>query len=112
MDESDADLEALQHLIDASYARAGSHLLSIHEPARRLSAVQVAERLHGVCLLALATVTADGRPIVGPVDGLRRALLEIYVPRFGPGWEEEFLNSGPVYARIDPERMFTFAMPA
>jgi Pyridoxamine 5'-phosphate oxidase len=169
MDESDADLVALQHLIDASYARAGSHLLSVHEPARRLSARQVAERLHGMCLLALATVTADGRPIVGPVDGifyrgafhfgsapdsvrfrhirrrpqvsathlpgeelaitvhgtavpvdihgedgagLRRVLLEIYAPRFGPGWEEEFLDSGPVYARIDAERMFTFAMPA
>ena len=23
-----------------------------------------------MCLLALATVTADGRPIVGPVDGI------------------------------------------
>src|SRR5205807_1128644 len=26
--------------------------------------------LQGVCLLALATVTADNRPIVGPVDGI------------------------------------------
>jgi hypothetical protein len=121
-----------------------------------------------MCLLTLATVTADCRPIVGPVDGIfyrgafhfgsspdsgrfrhirtrphvsathvpgeelaitvhgravpidihadggagfRRALLEIYVPRYGPDWEEEFLDSGPVYARIDPDRMFTFAMP-
>src|SRR4051794_24256106 len=118
-------------------------------------------------LLALATVTADGRPIVGPVDGIfhrgalhfgsspdsvrfrhirrrpqvsatylpgeelavtvhgravavdvrsdehaafRQALLDIYVPRYGPEWEE-FLDSGPVYARIDADRMFTFSMP-
>jgi uncharacterized pyridoxamine 5'-phosphate oxidase family protein len=116
-----------------------------------------------MCLLALATVTADGRPVVGPVDGIfyrgafhfgsapdsvrfrhirarprvsathlpgeelavtvhgraaevpidggfREALLEIYVPRYGEGWESEFLDSGPVYARIDADRMFTFAM--
>jgi hypothetical protein len=117
-------------------------------------------------LLALATSTADGRPIVGPVDGVffrgafcfgsspdsirfrhiarrphvsathlpgeelavtvhgqaapidvkaeanagfREALLEIYVPRYGPEWESEFLDSGPVYARIDAERMFTYS---
>ncbi len=38
-------------------------------PERRLTAEEVGERLTGVCLLALATATADGRPIVGPVDG-------------------------------------------
>jgi nitroimidazol reductase NimA-like FMN-containing flavoprotein (pyridoxamine 5'-phosphate oxidase superfamily) len=67
--ETADDLTALQALIDASYASAGPHLLSIHEPERRLSAVQVSERLTGMCLLALATVTRDCRPIVGPVDG-------------------------------------------
>jgi nitroimidazol reductase NimA-like FMN-containing flavoprotein (pyridoxamine 5'-phosphate oxidase superfamily) len=152
---------------DRSYASAGAHLLRIHTPGRRLSAGEVAQRLTGMCLLALATVTADCRPVVGPVDGVsyggafyfgsspdsirfrhirarpqvsathlpgeelavtvhgravpvdvqderndgfRRALLEIYVPRYGPQWEE-FLDSGPVYARIDADRMFTFSMP-
>src|SRR5215213_6033357 len=70
MHESPADLAALQELLNRSYATAGRHLLSIHTPERRLSAAQVAERLTGMCLLALATVTADGRPIVGPVDGI------------------------------------------
>src|SRR6059058_3457726 len=113
-------------------------------------------------LLALATVTADGRPIVGPVDGIfyrgafhfgsspdsvrfrhirdrpyvsathlpgeelaatvhgravpvdietdafRQALLEVYVPRYGPEWEHDFLesrDSGPMYARIEADRM-------
>jgi hypothetical protein len=43
--------------------------------------------------------------------GFREALLGVYVPRFGPRWEE-FLDSGPVYARIEPRAMFTFSMPA
>jgi hypothetical protein len=167
--ESPAEIEALQELLDRSYAAAGAHLLRIHTPERRLTAGEVIERLTGMCLLSLATVTADCRPIVGPVDGVfyrgefhfgsspdsvrfrhirvrpqvsathvpgeelaitvhgqavpvdihadegagfRRALLEIYVPRYGPDWEEEFLDSGPVYARIDADRMFTFAMPS
>lgn len=167
MHESRADLEALQDLLDRSYAAAGAHLLRIHTPERRLTAAEVAERLTGMSLLTLATVTADCRPIAGPVDGIfhrgafhfgsspdsvrfrhirarpqvsathlpgeelgitvhgravpvdtstgeggfRQALLDIYVPRYGPGWEK-FLDSGPVYARIDADRMFAFAMPA
>ena len=116
---------------------------------------------------ALATATADGRPIVGPVDGIffrgsfhfgsapdsirfrhiheaaarqrdppsrrgarrhgawaapssstcaaRRTLtsgrrfLDIYVPRYGPEWER-FLDSGPLFARIEADKMFTFHM--
>jgi nitroimidazol reductase NimA-like FMN-containing flavoprotein (pyridoxamine 5'-phosphate oxidase superfamily) len=168
MHESPADIAALQELLDRSYATAGPHLLRIHTPERRLSAQQVVERLTGMRLLALSTVTADARPIVGPVDGifyrgafhfgsapdsirfrhirarphvsathlpgeelavtvhgravqvdvqseegagLRRALLDIYVPQYGAEWED-FLDSGPVYARIDAERMFTFAAPS
>src|SRR3954449_2859751 len=68
--ETPADLAALQELLDRSYELAGPHLLRIHDPERRLDAEQVAERLTGMRLLALATVTADGRPIVGPVDGI------------------------------------------
>jgi nitroimidazol reductase NimA-like FMN-containing flavoprotein (pyridoxamine 5'-phosphate oxidase superfamily) len=161
--ETPADLVALQSLLDRSYATAGRHLRSIITPERRLTADEVADRLTGMRLLALATVTADGRPIVGPVDGIffrgsfhfgsapdsvrfrhirnrpqvsathlpgeelavtihgravpldiqssteaefRQTLLDIYVPRYGPQWEE-FLDSGPVYARIDANRMFT-----
>lgn len=167
MHESAADLGALQELIDRSYAAAGAHLLRIHDPARRLTSEQVSRRLNGMCLLALATVSAAGRPVVGPVDGIfyrgcfhfgsapdsvrfrhiracpyvsathlpgeelavtvhgravpidirapehagfRRTLLDIYTPRYGPDWEHSFLDAGPVYARIDAERMFTFAL--
>ena len=57
-------------------------------------------------------VTVHGRaaPVdVGSADhaGFRQTLLDVYVPRYGPEWEA-FLDSGPVYARIDADRMFTF----
>src|ERR1700722_12438971 len=45
-------------------------MLRIHDAQRRLTAPEVAHRLQGMCLLSLATVTADCRPIVGPVDGI------------------------------------------
>jgi nitroimidazol reductase NimA-like FMN-containing flavoprotein (pyridoxamine 5'-phosphate oxidase superfamily) len=166
MKERAEDLAALQKLLDLSHTRGGSHLRSIITDQRRLSAAEVAARLTGMRLLALATATADGRPIVGPVDGIfyrgcfhfgsapdslrfrhiarrpdvsathlpgeelavtvhgravpidtaaaehaefRATLLEIYVPRYGSDWEA-FLDSGPVYARIEPRRMFTFRM--
>ena len=166
MHETDADLATLQDLLDRSYADAGPHLLRIHTPEHRLTAEQVAERLQGMVLLALATVTADGRPIVGPVDGVfyrgafhfgsspdsirfrhvdarphvsathlpgeelsvtvhgqavpvdikdpdnagfRQALLDIYVPRYGAAWEHDFLDTGPRYARIDADKMFTYS---
>ncbi len=70
MHETPDDFAALQDLLDRSYAAAGPHLRRIIIPQRRLSAEQVAECLTGMRLLALATVTADGRPLVGPVDGI------------------------------------------
>jgi hypothetical protein len=161
--ETQEDLEALQELLDRSAASAGDHLRRVITPERWLRAADLAERLVGMRLLALATVTADGRPLVGPVDGifyrgafhfgsapdsvrfrhirrrpwvsathlpgeelavtvhgravpldvasdsqrgLRAALLEIYVPRYGPEWEAFLDNS--CYARVEAERMFTF----
>ncbi len=166
MHETAEDLDVLQHLLDHSFSAAGPHLLSIITPERRVGASELVARLTGMTLLVLATVTADGRPICGPVDGifyrgsfhfgsspdsvrfrhirarphvsathlpaeefavtvhgraipfdigapegagLRQTLLDVYTPRYGENWEE-FLDSGPVYARIDAERMFTFRM--
>jgi hypothetical protein len=167
MHETPADLEALQALLDRSYESAGPHYRRITTPERRAMADELTRRLAGMCLLVLATVTADGRPLAGPVDGifyrgawhfgtspdavrarhirrrpdvsathlpaeefavnvhgravpvdhrapehagLRQTLLDIYVPRYGPEWETSFLDSGPIYFRIDAEKMFTFAM--
>src|SRR3954452_19476693 len=70
MHETDGDIAALQELLDRSIAAAGAHLLEVVTPERRLTAAQVCQNLTGMSLLALATVTADGRPIVGPVDGI------------------------------------------
>ncbi len=70
MYETQADLEQLQALLDRSYETAGKHLKSIVTPERRMSAEQTVELLEDMTLLALATVTHDGRPLVGPVDGI------------------------------------------
>lgn len=175
MHETAEDIRELQRLLDRSHESAGSHLRAIITPARRVTASDLAQRLTGMTLLVLATVTADGRPIAGPVDGifyrgsfhfgtspdairwrhirarpqvsathlpgeafavtvhgravpvdvraaegagLRSTLEEVYVPRYGADWLEQFLDGGsdparaPVYARIESERMFTFQMTA
>lgn len=166
MRETPQDLARLQQLLDRSYDAGGAHLRDIITPQRRLTAAQLVGRLQGMCLLVLATVTADGRPINGPVDGVfyrgdwyfgsspdsvrfrhlrqrpwisathlpaeslsvsthgraheidvnasenagfRSALLDVYIPLYGKGWEQ-MLHSGAVYARIDAKRMFTFCM--
>lgn len=168
MRESEHDLAVLQDLLDRSYRSAGEHLRAIHTAGRRMTARQVADRLQGMRLLVVATVTADGRPLTGPVDGifyrgsfcfgtdtgavrarhlrrspavsathlpgedwavtvhgravpagtgpaeaggLRSVLLDLYVPRYGPQWQE-FLDSGPLYYRIEAERMFAIDVTA
>jgi len=69
MRETAEDLARLQALLDRTYGAAGAHLREVITPERRLTAEQLSERLDGMRLLTLATVTADGRPINGPVDG-------------------------------------------
>ena len=69
MHETPAELSQLQRLLDESIARAGSHLRGIITGERRLTAGQLCDTLRGMRLLVVATVTADGRPLAGPVDG-------------------------------------------
>jgi hypothetical protein len=70
MRETPDDLQHLDALLHASYRDAGEHLRSVVTPERRVPAAVLAARLTGVRVLALATVTAAGRPLVAPVDGL------------------------------------------
>jgi hypothetical protein len=163
--ETPEELAALQDLLDVSMATAGSHLRDIITDERRLSARELTDRLQGMRLLVLATVTADGRPLAGPVDGyflhgtfwfssgneavrirhlaarpacsatylpgdelavtvhgraervslddracseLRQAMLDEYLPKQGPSFEEWLDNADAVGVRIAPEKMFTF----
>jgi general stress protein 26 len=163
--ETPEELERLQALLDASMATAGPHLRDIISSERRLTAAQLSARLQGMRLLVLATVTADGRPLAGPVDGyflhgtfwfssginavrmrhlgarpavsathlpgealavtvhgtaelfamhdpncaeLRNAMLDEYIPKQGPAFEEWLDKADALGARIEPERMFTF----
>jgi hypothetical protein len=134
--------------------------------SRRLTAAELCRRLQGMCLLTVATITADGRPLVGPVDGyllhgsfhfssgrnsvkmrhlaarpalsaihlpgedlavtvhgraelfdfsdpvgveLRQAMLDWYLPKQGPAFEDWLDQADPVAARIVAGKMFTFA---
>jgi hypothetical protein len=67
--ETAEELEEMQRLLDASAASAGAHLRSIVTDERRPTALELCEAMQGLCLLTVATVTADGRPLTGPVDG-------------------------------------------
>jgi hypothetical protein len=66
--ETTEDRSALRALLNRSYDRAGSHLASIHTDKVRLSADELIDRLTGMRVLVLATVSSDGRPLAGPVD--------------------------------------------
>lgn len=70
MHETPGDLAELQAVLDRTHERGGPHLLDIVTPERRLDAASLASHLDGMSLLVLATTTADGRPIAGPVDGI------------------------------------------
>ena len=67
--ETPEEMARLQDLLDSSMAAAGPHLRDIITERRRLRAPELTERLQGMRLLVLATVTSDGRPLCGPVDG-------------------------------------------
>jgi hypothetical protein len=167
--ETPEELDRLQTLLDASMASAGPHLRDIIRDDRRIDAGRLSERLQGLCLLVLATGTADGRPLTAPVDGyflhgtfwfslgtqsvrmrhlaarpavsatylpgeelavtihgraecypmqdpacaeLRQAMLDAYLPKQGPSFEEWLENVDAIGARIEPEKMFTFQMAA
>lgn len=165
--ETPEELDRLQQVLDASMTSAGPHLRGIISDERRLDARQLTARLQGLCLLVLATVTADGRPLAGPVDGyflhgtfwfssgtesvrmrhlaarpavsatylpgeelavtvhgraechpmrepacaeLRQAMLDEYLPKQGPAFEEWLENADALAARIEPEKIFTFQL--
>jgi len=165
--ETPEEMANLQGLLDASMASAGPHLRDVITDERRLTAEQLSERLQGMRLLVLATVTADGRPLTGPVDGyflhgtfwfstatgsvrrrhlarrpacsathlpgdelsvtvhgkaevralddpanadLLQAVLDEYLPKVGPEFEQGLEAMDAVGVRIVPEKVFTFFM--
>ena len=70
MYETEAELDALDALLDRSLAGATSHLRSIIRPGERtLTATQLVDVLSGMCVLAVSTVTANGEPRISAADG-------------------------------------------
>lgn len=166
--ETPEEIEQLQQLLERSAAGAGPHMRDIIGDERRLSARQVCDKLQGMRLLVIATVTADGRPVSGPVDGyflhgsfyaslgtnavrarhlaarpavtathlpgeelavtvhghaelfdlhsdslqareLRQAMLDHYVPRQGPAFQQWLDQVDGLGVHILAEKMFTFS---
>jgi hypothetical protein len=70
MNESDAEMVALQSLLDRSMGNAGEHVRSIFSRNHWLTARQVCLHLQGVKQLAAATVTSTGEPRVAPIDAV------------------------------------------
>jgi hypothetical protein len=69
MRETSEKLKELQALLDASRSRSTSHLRSIINNERALTAEQLTRVLTGMCTLALSTVTANCEPRISGVDG-------------------------------------------
>ncbi len=70
MRETDAELVALQALIDRSNERVGAHMRGIIHPGRyTLSARQAVKLLDGMHTIAVAAPARNGDPLVGPMDG-------------------------------------------
>jgi general stress protein 26 len=67
--ETDAEIAALQELLDASHAGSTGHLRSIIHDERVLSAHDLVALLTGMKVLSVATVTARGEPRISAVDG-------------------------------------------
>lgn len=70
MRETEAEIEALQRMLDESIAGVNPHMLSIVTPEHRLTARQLVRYLTGTKHVAFATVTPSGRPRVSPLDAL------------------------------------------
>lgn len=70
MNETEAELDELDALLDRSLSGATDHLRSIIVAGERtLTARQLTRVLSGMCVLTLGTVTANGEPRVSAVDG-------------------------------------------
>jgi hypothetical protein len=68
--ESEAEIGELQTLLNISMRNAGSHVKSIFDQAKWLSARQVCSYLQGVKQVAAATVTSRGEPRAAPIDAV------------------------------------------
>jgi general stress protein 26 len=69
MYEQADDIEWLQQLLDRSLSGGSEHLRSIIRPGRVPSATDLVDHLDGMRTLALASVSAGGRPRISGVDG-------------------------------------------
>jgi nitroimidazol reductase NimA-like FMN-containing flavoprotein (pyridoxamine 5'-phosphate oxidase superfamily) len=100
--------------VDGIFYRGAWHFGSAPD-SRRFAHIRRDPRVSAVHLPSEElSVTVHGRAAILDLasaehEGFRRALLDIYVPRYGPDWEA--ILASALYARIEADRMFTFWMP-
>jgi hypothetical protein len=137
MRETPEELARLQELLDASFAGASEHLLSIMTVERRLPAERLVAELPSPAVLNLATVTVRGEPRISAVDGhflrghwyfttatespkarqltARPAVSASYTPRDGFGvfchGRAVLLGDGPDRAMVHDHLVTTYGMP-
>jgi hypothetical protein len=70
VDETAADLTALQAALDDSAAASGGHLRTAFSQERRPTAAELVAALPGIFELHLAVVTPAGAPLVAPLDAI------------------------------------------
>jgi nitroimidazol reductase NimA-like FMN-containing flavoprotein (pyridoxamine 5'-phosphate oxidase superfamily) len=107
-----ADGRPIAGAVDGIFYRGAFHFGSAPDSLRFR---HIRERIH-VSAVHLPgeelSITVHGRARLIDIDApehaeLRRTVVGIYAPRFGAEWEQRVLG-GARYARIEPERMFTF----
>jgi hypothetical protein len=102
--------------VDGIFYRGAFHFGSAPD-SRRFQHIRRDPRVSAVHLPSEAlSVTAHGTASLVDIRapehaGFRATVLEVYVPLYGQDYAD-FIDSGPLYARIDAERMFTFWMEA
>ncbi|MFC0625740.1 pyridoxamine 5'-phosphate oxidase family protein [Kribbella deserti] len=67
--ETEAEVAALQELLDRSHGSSTGHLRNIINDERMLSAKDLVALLTGMKVLSVATVTAKGEPRISALDG-------------------------------------------
>jgi general stress protein 26 len=108
--ETEAELDALQELLERSRSGATEHLRGIIDDQRALSARDIAGLLQSMKVLSLATVTARGEPRISAVDG--HFLHGTWTwSTDGPSAKARHLAARPAVsvAHIDNEELAVFA---
>jgi len=110
MQETAAELAALQELLDRSATTRNEHLLAIMTPQRRLSAGQIVTALTGMQVLVVATVTGDRRAAHEPASTGISYMADGCSARVAKALKARHIKARPAVSAtyVDGERIAVF----